>query len=116
MGSVVPLTAGAMGVVSGPEAFHDLSDVSFDSHVRYLSGLLLGIGIGFLSCVPGIETHTARIRLLTMIVFIGGLARLGGLVAVGVPDAAMQFGLVMELVVTPAICGWQARVSRSGPS
>jgi hypothetical protein len=40
----------------------------------------------------------------------GGIGRLTGLALDGVPSAPMLFGLGMELVVTPALCVWQARV------
>lgn len=115
VGGLVPITAGAAGVAlgvdlaggaSGPDA------VSLDSHMRYLSGLLLGIGIAFWAATPQPEAHTGRFRLLTAIVFLGGLARLQGLILEGAPSPGMQFGLVMELVVTPALCLWQARIAR----
>jgi hypothetical protein len=48
---------------------------------------------------------------LTAIVFVGGLARLGGVIAVGEPSAPMLFGLAMELVVTPLVCLWQSRIA-----
>jgi hypothetical protein len=79
--------------------------------VRYLSGLLFAIGLTFWMSVPDIERHQARFRLLAAIVFAGGLARLAGLLH-GTPDLPMQLALVMELLVTPLLCLWQARVAR----
>jgi len=46
-----------------------------------------------------------------VIVFIGGLARLLGLMLTGVPSLTMLGGLAMELVVTPLLCLWQTRVA-----
>lgn len=93
--------------------FLDLpANVSADSHIRYLSGLLFGIGVAFWLAVPSIEKHGGRFALLTAIVFAGGLARLLGLFVTGVPNNAMLFGLAMELIVTPAIWMWQRRVAR----
>ena len=113
LGGIVPVGAGLLGVILGSGMVPDgaLAGLSLDSHVRYLSGLLLGIGLTYWSLIPRIEKHGARFRLLTIIVFIGGLARLAGL-ARGVPEAPMLFGLVMELVVTPALCFWQMRIAR----
>ncbi len=85
--------------------------LSLDSHFRYLSGLLLGIGLAFWSLIPDIASRRPAFRLLTLVVVTGGLGRLAGLVLVGVPSAPMLFGLVMELVVTPLLCLWQARVA-----
>lgn len=112
LGGLVPVGAGLYGVVFGATLTgdHGLS-VPGDSHYRYLSGLLLGVGLLFWSCIPAVEEKGSRVRLLTAIVVIGGLGRLGGLALVGVPAATMLLALVMELIVTPAICLWQARVA-----
>lgn len=113
LGSLVPLGAGTFGILAGAAMTGEgASGVDLDSHVRYLSGLLLAIGMAFVASVPQIERHAARFRLLTAIVFIGGLARLYGVAVMGAPDAAMLFGLVMELLVTPALCLWQNRLAR----
>src|SRR5918993_1563748 len=74
--ALVPASAGLFGVLFGPALTGDQVSVSADSHFRYLSGLLLGIGIVFWSTTPAIEEKTGRFRLLTLLVFIGGLARL----------------------------------------
>lgn len=113
---LVPVSAGLAGVVFGAKAFGaDGGLVTLDSHVRYLSGLLLGIGLVFWSLVPRLDTATRVVRILTLIVFIGGLGRLVSLFVSGVPSIGMQFGLVMELVVTPLLCLWQSRVARAEP-
>ena len=108
----VPVFAGGGGVLSGLNFLELSRNVSADSHVRYLSGLLLGIGVAFWLMVPHIERHGSRFKLLTAIVVIGGLARLLGLALTGVPNIAMLFGLAMELVVTPSLWAWQMRVAR----
>ena len=84
-----------------------------DSHFRYLSGLLLAIGLGFLSAVPRIERRSGRFRLLAGIVFVGGLGRLLSLASGGTPDASTVFALVMELIVAPALALWQWRVAQA---
>ncbi len=61
--------------------------------------------------MPGIEHQTGRFRLLTLIVVVGGLARLAGLRLTGLPSLFMLGGLVLELVVTPVLCLWQTRVA-----
>ena len=89
-----------------------MQSVSLDSHVRYLSGLLLAIGIASWGLIPSIRTSTALFRLIAFVVVIGGLARLAGIIAGGLPSVPMLFGLIMELVVTPLLCFWQWRVAR----
>ena len=108
----VPVLAGSAGVLLGAK-MADWGSIDLDSHVRYLSGLLLGIGIVFWGMIPGIERHGTIFRVLTGIVFVGGLGRLLGLFVVGVPSAAMTAALGMELVVTPLLCLWQSRVAAS---
>ena len=110
----VPVFGGLAGALMGAPMFEaSAADAtSLDSHLRYLSGLLLGIGLTFWSLVPKIERAGAAFRLLTLLVVAGGLARLTGLVFTGRPSAVMLFALVMELVVTPLLCLWQARLVR----
>ena len=111
--ALVPIGAGLSGVLWGPGFVDATQSVSLDSHFRYLSGLLLAIGLGYWSCVPTIAQSTGRFRLLTAIVFIGGLGRAVSLETVGLPDVPMLFGLIMELVVTPALCVWQGLDART---
>ena len=104
----VPLLAGSTGVLRGAAWLqHGMVSVDLDSHFRYVSGIFLGVGIAFASCVPAIETKGARLRMLVAFVVLGGIARLFSLAEVGMPGPGMQFGLVMELAVTPLIALWQ---------
>lgn len=111
---LVPLLAGGAGVLRGAGMIGGIeaATTDLDSHFRYLSGLLLGIGIGFLSCVPRIEARGGRFRVLGMLAIIGGLARLWSAVEDGMPSRDHQLALVMELGVVPALLLWQARVAR----
>ncbi|HEX3993771.1 MAG TPA: DUF4345 domain-containing protein [Acetobacteraceae bacterium] len=113
IGSLVPISAGSAGILLGPRLVGSagIAAGDLDSHFRYLSGLLLGIGIGFLSTIPRIETHGGRFRLLTGIVVVGGIGRLVSLLAAGPPSSAMMAALGMELLVTPGLAIWQSRVA-----
>jgi hypothetical protein len=112
LAAAVPVAAGLAGVCYGPGAV-ELSGFtpSQDSQARYLSGLLLGIGFAFWSTVPGIERRSVRFRLLAAIVVLGGLARLFSFVLVGSPSALMLTALALELVATPLLALWQARLA-----
>ncbi len=112
VGCIVPLAAGAAGVLLGPVMMDAAAAPALDSHYRYLSGLLLAIGIGFASTIPKIESQGARFRLLTLIVVVGGVGRAVSAAAVGFPHGAMAAALVMELVVTPGLALWQHRIAR----
>jgi hypothetical protein len=117
---LVPVGAGLAGVLLGPK-FAGLggplgsggAGVSLDSHFRYLSGLLLAIGLIFWGAIPTIERQGWLVRALTLIVFVGGLGRAVSLLEVGAPAAGMRLAFLMELVITPLICLWQFRVERA---
>jgi hypothetical protein len=111
---VVPLAAGGAGVLFGPGMIASVAGapVALDSHFRYLSGLLLGLGLVFLSCVPSIERKTARFRLAAVPVVCGGLARAASLAVMGVPTPWHLVGLAIELGAVPLLLLWQARHAR----
>jgi hypothetical protein len=112
VGGLVPVLAGLGGMLAGPAMLGAEAGADEDSHFRYLSGLLLGIGLGFWSTLDDPARHAGRFRLLTAIVVLGGVGRLFGLMVRGVPGTPMLAALVMELVVTPLLCLWQARLAR----
>lgn len=103
--ALLPVVAGLWGVTQ-----HASDGAWAGNHHRYLSGLLLAIGLGYWSAVPEIETMAARLRLLTALVVVGGLARLSGLTLGDVPTLPVTAALAMELFVAPLLCLWQARV------
>jgi hypothetical protein len=112
--ALVPILAGLTGILCGLSLFdaHAGLSRSGDSHVRYLSGVMLAIGLGFWSTVPRIEAQGARFRLLTVLVLTGGLARLYALALLGLPAIGMIAGLVMELLVTPGLACWRESLER----
>jgi hypothetical protein len=122
LGGLVPVSAGLAGILLGPVMTGVVITspgmtgggpvpAPLDSHFRYLSGLLLGIGLAFWWLIPRIATATAAFRLLTALVVLGGLGRLAGLLLGPLPDWPMRLALVMELGVTPLLCWWQSRVA-----
>lgn len=110
---LVPIIGGGFGVLRGP-GMVDINAAAAPAaaHFRYLSGLLLGIGLGFVAMLPRIEAHRRGFRLLAGIVVIGGLGRLLSVALSGAIDAVTLFALIMELAVTPALALWQWRVAR----
>jgi hypothetical protein len=109
--ALIPAATGLYGVLFGQALTGDTVSVSAESHFRFLSGLLLAIAICFWSTIPAIEAKTGRFRLLTLLIFIGGLGRLIGLLLTGIPSLSMLGGLAMELVVVPILCLWQTRIA-----
>ena len=106
---LVPIVGGGAGVLKGAGMLGG-TGVDLDSHFRYLSGLLLGIGLAFAAMIPQIERRTSFVRLLTFVVLVGGLARAAEFFH-AVPSKTLIAALVMEIVVTPVLCLWQGRVA-----
>ncbi len=113
LAGLVPVYAGLMGALRGTLFLGDWGDVALDSHVRYLSGLLLAIGLGFWSAIPNIETKGSRVAMLSLIVVTGGFFRAFGELFNGSPGTAMRLALIMELVVTPLLYMWQRRIAQA---
>ncbi|MBA3895767.1 MAG: DUF4345 domain-containing protein [Sphingomonadaceae bacterium] len=110
---LVPLSAGATGIWRGAEWMqHGAVSADLDSHFRYMSGIFLGVGFAFVSCIPRIETKGPRLRMLAGFVVLGGLSRLFSLAQLGWPGIGHQFGLAMELGVTPLLVLWQAGLAK----
>jgi len=109
--ATIPVATGLYGVLFGQALTGDAVSISAESHFRFMSGLLLGIGLCFWSTLPSIEIHTGRFRLLTLLVVIGGLGRLIGLGLTGLPSLFMVGGLIVELIVAPVLCLWQTRIA-----
>ncbi|HEU0067022.1 MAG TPA: DUF4345 domain-containing protein [Sphingomonas sp.] len=120
---LLPLIVGGQGIVHGPAPFGHLpgpyvNDVprDLDSHFRYISGIFFATGLGFVSCIPAIETKGARFRLLGGLIFVGGLSRLVSLLAVGMPSRGHVLGLGMETIVVPLLMLWQWHFARRHPA
>lgn len=111
--ALVPICAGGAGVLLGPGFLVPSPSwpTDLDSHFRYLSGIFLALGLTFWATVPAIERRAGLFRLACALVTVGGLARLGSLLAVGVPGWPHLGGLVLELIVVPALALWQTRVA-----
>jgi len=113
---LIPLGAGTAGVVLGPAVIE--SDIAGDylgleSHFRYLSGLLLGIGIAFAASIPTIERRSELFTALSLLVIVGGLARLWALLVYDMLAMSHVLALVMELAVVPLLFFWQKRVGQA---
>jgi hypothetical protein len=105
--AIVPVAGGLSGAILSLGGANGWSA----DHYRYLSGLLLAIGLGFWSTIPNIERHASRFRLLTGLVLVGGLCRLLGVALGDSLSPAVAAALAMELVATPLLCFWQGQLS-----
>ena len=109
--AVVPVTTGVLGALR-PHSLSLAGTPSSLTHAAYLSGLLVGIGLGFWSLIPSIERQQRNFTLLTAVVVIGGLARAFAALKLGAWSPSVFLPLTMELGVTPMLCLWQRRISK----
>jgi hypothetical protein len=83
-----------------------------DSNFRYYNGIWLGVGLTLLWIVPAIERRTTVLRLVAVMIFLGGLARVASMISVGRPPAAFTFFAVIELLF-PLLAVWQHHIAGS---
>jgi hypothetical protein len=109
----VPVYAGSAGMFVGPAIVGAGGyGVTADSHFRYLSGFLLGVGLAYWSCLPAIGRKGARLTLLTFLVVVGGIGRAVSLISLGAPSRFHVAALAIELLVAPAVWLWHRRIAR----
>lgn len=113
LAALIPLTVATTSILRGATWLtHAPAPPDLDSHFRYMSGIFLGVGIAFATCIPDIERKGPRFRLLGALVITGGLARALSLASVGPPSAGHLAGLGVELVAMPLLLLWQVRVAK----
>ncbi|MDF7777430.1 DUF4345 domain-containing protein [Sphingomonas sp. AOB5] len=114
LAALIPIAAASTGILRGASWLtHAPVPPDLDSHFRYLSGIFLGVGIAFATCIPDIEHKGSRFRLLGALVITGGLARALSLATIGPPSTGHLAGLCVELLVMPLLLFWQSRVERT---
>jgi hypothetical protein len=109
---LVAVVSGISGMVLGPR---EVTDPSFalDSNFRFLSAFLTGAGAILLWSLTRLDRATVELRIVSALVFVGGLARLLAMTTAGRPDTAYVSYIVAELVLPPVIVALQARLVRS---
>lgn len=100
---LVPILGGGTGAVLGVAALEEAGGPATDSHLRYLSGLLLGLGLCAFWCAGDLPRRGTIFSGLCAIFVLGGLARALGLAMEGVPPWPHVLALGMELAVVPAL-------------
>ncbi|TDH60164.1 DUF4345 domain-containing protein [Dankookia rubra] len=109
LAALVPLLAGGAGALLGPAFLGDTTGPATASHLRYLSGLLLGLGGLAWWCAGNLAARQRVFAALSAMVVTGGLARLLGLALEGLPPWPHVAALGMELGVVPALWLWSRR-------
>ena len=91
-----------------------LANPSVESELRFYGAFYVAYGVVVLHAAPRADRDTAIVRALAGALFLAGLARAGGWLAVGRPHRVQLALLVIELAAPPMIVTWQARLAARG--
>lgn len=80
-----------------------------DSHIRFLGGLWLGIGLFFLVASTNVQRFRSALVLAFALVFLGGLARFSQMHFEVTFGPEIVGSLIAELVAMPLLYLWVAR-------
>lgn len=111
--SLIPLFFGLTGVIFGTGRFLEPDAIvpQLDNQFRYLSGIYLLVSLLIWWAVPAIERHGTLIRIVTLALFLGGVARAVSWASVGQPPAFQMAAMILEMSA-PLFAIWQAKVAR----
>jgi hypothetical protein len=87
-----------------------------ESELRFYAAFYVAYGLAVLRVSPRADRDTQTVQALMSVLFVAGLARALGWLAVGKPHTLQRGLLAIELAAPPLITVWQARVgSETGP-
>jgi hypothetical protein len=99
-------------IVLGPTSIPGSIPVNptMDSEDRFYATLFMAYGAALLWCIKDIEQKNKVVYFLTLTFFVGGLARLVSMAAVGLPNAFFIVMTVLELLLPLVIAFMQSRI------
>jgi Domain of unknown function (DUF4345) len=112
-GGVVAIAAGLHTVIAGARSIagQGTANPSVESELRFYAAFYVAYGAAVLQVAPRADRDPAAVRALAGALFLAGLARAGGWIAVGRPHALQRGLLVIELAAPPLVVAWQRRVA-----
>jgi hypothetical protein len=102
-------------IVLGPASIPGAIPVNatMDSEDRFYATLFLAYGAALLWCVKDVERKAKVVYFLMLTFFIGGLARIVSMLAVGLPNAFFVVMTILELALPVVFAYLQYRVSET---
>ena len=102
-------TLGWQGERMFVEVTHPAAFLAQDSHVRFLGGLWLGVGLFFIIAATNLGKHRDALLVVLALVFIGGLARLTQLQPETTFGPSIRGSFIAELVGMPILYFWLSK-------
>ena len=114
---VTDILISLLHIVWGPAAIPGSIPVNAtrDSEDRFYATLFMAFGAAVLWCVNGVERKARVVYFLMLTFFVGGLARLVSILAVGPPNPFFIAMTALELILPAGFGFMQFRVSRIRP-
>lgn len=103
-------TLGLQGTTEFVEVTNEGRFLAQDSHVRFLGGVFGTIGLFFLLAATNLHKYKLALKVVLVLVFIGGLARFSSLGVVFSPDVVGS--VAVEIVLMPILYLWVSSVEK----
>jgi hypothetical protein len=112
---VTAICISLLHIALGPTAIPGSIPVNatMDSEDRFYATLFLAYGVTLLWCIREVERKARVVYFLMLTFFVGGLARIVSMVAVGLPNAFFIAMTLLELVLLVVFAALQFRVSHA---
>lgn len=100
-----------MHIAIGPAAIPGSVPVNptMDSEDRFYATLFLGFGAALIWCSQNLSQRGRLFKLLLLVFFLGGIARLISALQVGLPNTFFQIMWAFELILPPVFWAWHRR-------
>jgi hypothetical protein len=110
---VATILIALLHVVLGPSAIPGSMPVNttMDSEDRFYATLFGAYGVALLWCIRDIERKSQLVYFLAATLFVGGLARVVSMMAVGLPNTFFIAMTVLELIIPAVMVFMQSRIS-----
>jgi hypothetical protein len=117
---IVPILTGLEGILPPgvSDKFYGISisnsiqgNIILDSNFRYFSGLWFGLGIVLFWIIPSIEKQKIALRIISCMIFIGGIGRVISMITFGIPPVIFIIFTLLELLF-PLLLILQNKISK----
>ena len=111
----IAIIIASLHVVLGPYAIPGSVPVNatMDSEDRFYATLFAAYGAALLWCIEDVERRSRRVYFLAATFFVGGLARVVSMLAVGPPNTFFIAMTILELVIPAFMAFMQSRISEA---